>query len=133
MLHGGKHGPYPSFFEKCCSHQIQDKLKKNLNGAFCHFKHLIYFLCFVIDKMWVYGICKSMHSVFIQCPNQCEFINIKLCFKIKVSVWVWMLIICKLNAIYLFFLSALSKKKIKFIAARVYQKNNDTDALTGPF
>lgn len=65
MLHSYNHGLDPTFLR----HPAAIKFKMSFSFLefvlFTQFKHLIHFICSTLNKIWVYEIWKSLHSVFI--------------------------------------------------------------------
>lgn len=53
----------PKSFETCCNFKMSQYF--SWNSKMSHFQHLIYFLCSVVNKIWIYEISKSLHSVFV--------------------------------------------------------------------
>lgn len=59
MLQSSKHVPLLYFIEMCYWHYSQNE------SLLTQFKHLIYFLCFIVNEICVWYICKSLHFVVI--------------------------------------------------------------------
>lgn len=65
MLQSSKHVPLPTSLK--CVTDITVKMSHcfSWNSKMTQFKHLIYFLCFIVNEICVWDICKSLHLVVI--------------------------------------------------------------------
>lgn len=53
MLHSDKYDPVPTFLRHITAIKFKMTLFFPLNGTYLQFKHLICFLCSIVNKIWV--------------------------------------------------------------------------------